>query len=186
VAVSPDSRYVYVASRQDNAVSVFRVDREGRLTSVQVVRQGHGGVRGLVGPTGLALSPLGERLFASAAGSDSVAVFERDAASGQLRFTEAVFDRESGSDGALTAPGLDGVSAVATSRDGRYLYATGQLDGALVVFLEGGEPGESGADGGGGGEPAGGGSQGGEGTRGPTVGGPGGEPAGEPAGERGR
>lgn len=44
VALSPDQQFLYVASSTDSAVTVFRRDgASGRLSFVEVVRDGEGG-----------------------------------------------------------------------------------------------------------------------------------------------
>ena len=60
--------------------------------------------------------------------SDAVAVFSRDAASGELTFVQVLKDGVGGVDG------LDWASSVTLSPDGHHVYVAGSLDNAVVVF----------------------------------------------------
>ncbi len=58
VAVAADGQFVYVAARDEDAVSIYsRNPTTGRLTLMQVLRNGSAGVQGLHQPNSLALSP---------------------------------------------------------------------------------------------------------------------------------
>src|SRR5437773_4194381 len=64
----------------------------GHLTFIEAQRQGVGGVDGLGGPRGVAVSPDGTFVYAAASFSDSLAVFRRDSVTGALTFLEGHFD----------------------------------------------------------------------------------------------
>jgi len=87
LAISPDARYIYVASQVDNAVVAF--DREmatGILSfsADKVYRNGENGIEGLNDANAIAMSPDGLRLYV--AGSDTLVVFNRNVETGQLTF----------------------------------------------------------------------------------------------------
>lgn len=129
VAVSPDSRHVYVAGRLDDAIAIFARDAAtGALTFLGLVRNAEGGVTGLDGPRALVSSPDGRSLYAAAQTSGSVSVFARDAGTGLLAFVEAEADGVAGVDGLAFA------QAVALSPDGRSLFAGGGSDDAMAEF----------------------------------------------------
>ena len=112
VVVSGDGAQVYVAGSADNAVVAFARDAATNgLTLLELERNGFGGVTGLLGPDGLALSNDGKHLYAAAAGSSSVAIFGRDndaasATFGELDFLGEVRDGVDGVDGLNLARGL--------------------------------------------------------------------------------
>jgi len=129
VAASPDRRHVYVAGSRDNALAVFAQDpATNALTFVQVVKTGIDGVSGLRGVRDVTVSPDGAHVYAAGNSDDAVAVFSRDAATGELTFIEAVKNGVGGVDG------LDGAYSVVVSPDGRNVYAAGYISDALVAF----------------------------------------------------
>jgi 6-phosphogluconolactonase (cycloisomerase 2 family) len=129
VAVSPDNKHVYVASLVDDAVTVFDRDRTtGELSLGPVYRDGVGGVDGLDRALGLALSPDGSHLYATGADDDAVAVFERDATTGDLTFLDVYKNSY------IEVDGLDDPIGITVSPDGENVYVTATADGTVVVF----------------------------------------------------
>jgi len=76
----------------------------------------------------VAVSPYGAHLYAAGYYDNAVAVFARDAATGQLTFEQVRRDGSGGVDG------LSAISALAVSPDGDNLYAAGYYDSAIAVF----------------------------------------------------
>jgi len=131
IAVSPDGASVYVAGKDEDAVAVFQRDATtGVLTFVAgaVQRDGVGGVDGLDGIDALVPSPDGSLLYAGGSDDSAVAVFRRDPTTGRLAFVGRQHD------GAGTVNGLDGLSGLAVSPDGRNVYVAGTDDDALAVL----------------------------------------------------
>jgi 6-phosphogluconolactonase (cycloisomerase 2 family) len=129
VAVSPDGKHVYVASHWDHAVVVFSRDRiTGELTFVEAQQDGVGGVDGLYVSQWVTVSPDGRHVYAAGYRDYALAVFIRNEATGKLTFVEVQRDGINGVDG------LYGVSSVAVSPDGEYVYTTAYFDGTLAVF----------------------------------------------------
>ena len=129
VTVSPDGKHVYTGSRDDNAIAVFSRDAStGELTFVEAVFDGVGVVDGLDGALGVVVSPDGSFVYAAGADDDAVAVFSRDAVTGELTFVEVHVDGVSGVDG------LDASNALTLSPGGGFLYAAGAADNAVAVF----------------------------------------------------
>ncbi|HYW78062.1 MAG TPA: beta-propeller fold lactonase family protein, partial [Thermoguttaceae bacterium] len=129
VALSPDGRHVYTAALTDDAISMFRRDlTSGRLTFVQVLKDGQGGVDGLNGAFCVTVSPDGNHVYVAGRDDDAIAVFARDSASGELIFLQVLKDGQGGVDG------LDSVRSVTVSPGGEHVYATGRNDDAVVLF----------------------------------------------------
>src|SRR3954453_21975688 len=95
VVVSPDRRFVYVASFGNHDIAIFeRNRRTGRLTQLPGRRgcghhqptapRPHRCTRGraLRGAAALALSPDGRNLYVAAAGSDALSIFARNRRTG--------------------------------------------------------------------------------------------------------
>lgn len=150
VVVSADGRSVYVSSEDKNGVSVFdRNAATGALTQKLGVAgcvtddgtDGKGGGctdgSGLSEPSGLAVSPDGRSLYVASAGSDAVAILDRDTTTGVLsqKPGSAGCVSDSGSSGACVAgSGLDDPTDVAVSADGRSVYVTSRTSSALATL----------------------------------------------------
>jgi DNA-binding beta-propeller fold protein YncE len=145
LATSPDGRNVYVATLDGNAVVIF--DRDPATGSLSqpsdpdgcVSADGTGGQCaegvGLNDPRGLAVSKDGRHLYAVATGSNSLVIFDRDAATGALAHKGAADGCFSQTEpDCAEAAGLGSAFAVAVSGDGVSVYATGTSDDAIAVF----------------------------------------------------
>ncbi len=134
VVVSGDGAQVYVAGSSDNAVVAFARDgATNELTLLELERNGFGGVTGLLGPDGLALSNDGKHLYAAAAGSSSVAIFGRDNSAASATFGELDFIGEA-RDGVDGVDGLALARALVLSPDGAHLYVVGEADNAVAAL----------------------------------------------------
>ena len=134
VLVSADGAHVYSASPVDNAVAVFeRAASSGRLNFLERRQNGVGGVSGLSGATGLAVSPDGEHLYVAGRFDNSLAVFAR-----QTDATAADFGRLSflaqNQNGVGGVTGLSGPVALTVSGDGLHVYAVGNDSNSVAVF----------------------------------------------------
>jgi DNA-binding beta-propeller fold protein YncE len=145
VAISPNDESVYVTSLFSNSVTSFT-----RTTGSTPVAQKPGTAgcliflraagcsfgRALKAPEGIAVSADGTSVYAAAFYSDALAVLDRGRSSGAVA-------QKPGSAGCLapkSVPGctraraLQGVSSVAVSLDGRYVYAAAAESDAVDVF----------------------------------------------------
>ncbi|MEH2377112.1 beta-propeller fold lactonase family protein [Nostoc sp.] len=129
VTVSPDGKFLYAAGTTDSAVGVFARNVEtGKLSFVEVQKDGTNGIDGLGGANSLTVSPDGKFLYAAGYDDSAVAVFTRNAETGKLSFVEVQKDGTNGVDG------LAGAESVTVSPDGKFLYANGINDSAVAVF----------------------------------------------------
>ncbi len=120
-ASSPDGRHLYVTGNQ--ALSLFeRNPTTGTLSYSKTYAQGDDGIRGLQLPRAVVVSPDGRHVYVASRtepwNEDSLAVFERDVASGDLSFLEAVSYEEDSRDA------FNFNLTLAISHDGRHVYAT--------------------------------------------------------------
>jgi poly(3-hydroxybutyrate) depolymerase/6-phosphogluconolactonase (cycloisomerase 2 family) len=123
MVVSPDGAHVYVASLHGPITAFARDSVTGRLTFLQVERDGLPSPHSTT--EGLAISPDGAHVYAGGFGPDNdVAVFARDAATGRLTPVEAV------------STGLAPTVALVVSPDGAQVYAAGNT--ADLVNVTGG------------------------------------------------
>jgi DNA-binding beta-propeller fold protein YncE len=132
ITISPDGKHVYVASIEDAVVVFSRNPTLGTLTFVDRYKDGVGGVNGLEDLSAITISADGNFVYTAAETEDSVAVFARNATTGELTFVE--YER----DGVSGVSGIRGASGLALSPDGTSLYVTGRLDNAVALFSRNG------------------------------------------------
>ena len=99
IATSPDGLNIYVASISDQ-LAIFRRDPEsGKLTFLEVHRDGENGVDGLDYALSVTVSPGGRQVFVVGHGSRAIAVFEREPKQGRVKFQTAIKDEVGDVDG---------------------------------------------------------------------------------------
>lgn len=129
VEVSPDGDHVYVTGYWDDAVVVFNRDRiTGELTHVETEWNGVGGIDGLDGARGVAISPYGDHVYIAAYSDDAVVLFNRRVAADEVTFVEMKKDGVDGVDGLYWA------NEIAISPDGDHVYVAAYQDDAVAVF----------------------------------------------------
>jgi DNA-binding beta-propeller fold protein YncE len=151
VVVSPDGRYVYVASFGNHAIAIFARNRRtgdltqlpGRRACVRHTREGTRpprlcmAARALGGPAALALSPGGANLYVAAAGSDALSVFARNRRTGGLRQLAGgagCFSQRPGG-GCTPVRAMNEPTSVVVSPDGERVYVAGRrFPSAVAIF----------------------------------------------------
>lgn len=122
VAVTPDSRYVYVAHTVSGALQGFRMHGDGTLDPLANARLDPG--QPIVGAV---VSPDGRWLFATVGSVTNAVRTYAIAPSGALSFV-----------GSVTIPGAtSGLSIPAVSHDGRFLFAPSFIGGTMDSFAIG-------------------------------------------------
>jgi DNA-binding beta-propeller fold protein YncE len=144
VAVAPDGDGVYVTSLFSNSVTSFDrsassgglSQKEGTAACLIFLRSaGCSFGRAMVAPEGLALSADGRNAYAAAFKSGAIAVLNRGKAGGVAQKPGAAGCQAPPSlHGCTRARALRGVSSIALSPDGRYLYSTSFVSDAVDVF----------------------------------------------------
>lgn len=139
IALSPDGRHIYTASRYDSAVAVFdRDEASGQLLFKQVLKQGGESGRpgvaidGLQNASSLVVSPDGNSVYVASKLSSAVTTFRRDITSGELVWYQTIksdmLDMCNGVDGLYIA------SSVAISPDSANVYVASANDASIAVF----------------------------------------------------
>ncbi|MEM9449332.1 MAG: DUF4347 domain-containing protein [Cyanobacteria bacterium P01_E01_bin.6] len=121
VVASPDGKQLFLAGRS-GGIGVFDRDVSGNVTFKEFLSNGS-----LTNTESVAVSPDGTQVFAK--DSDSLVVFDRDAAFGTVTFRASFQDGQDG------VEGLSGsFDSVMVSPDGSYVFVAGKSDNSLAVF----------------------------------------------------
>jgi DNA-binding beta-propeller fold protein YncE len=149
VAVSPDSKSVYVASPRSNSIAhFFRSGPQGQIYYDGCwASRGEGGCvdlpgQPLDGASGLAVSPDGSSVYVASWGSDSVAHFHSTGPQGQLTYDGCLASDDA--PGCADVPGtpLNGPHGVAVTPDGTAVYVSGLASDSLARFARDGGTGQ--------------------------------------------
>ncbi len=126
--VSPDGKHVYVTGADEDKLAIFTRDpSDGRLTFDSVVQNSVNGVLGMDDPSSITVSQDGLHVYVTSFAGDAVTVFDRNATTGALAFTQVLNDN-------VDTDGLDGARCSTLSPDGAYLYVTSTDDDSVVAF----------------------------------------------------
>jgi DNA-binding beta-propeller fold protein YncE len=162
VVVSPDGRFVYVASYSSNAIAIFARNRRtghirqlpGRRGCIRHTVNTRArlcqAARALGGPAALALSPGGANLYVASAGSDALSAFARNRRTGALRQLDGsagCFSQREGG-GCTPVRAMNEPTSIAVSANGRRVYVTGRrFPSAVAIFTRAGNGSLTQADG---------------------------------------
>jgi 6-phosphogluconolactonase (cycloisomerase 2 family) len=154
VTLSPDGKTLYVVSSTRNAVTIYSRDTtSGDLTPLAapggcLTRDGGSGCEtgvAMIAPVSITVGPDGDTAYVAGERSDSIAIFDRDPATGELT-------QKAGTAGCISNTGfsdpmqtgtlgacqddtaMDGIDSVAILPDGSALYATAQNSSGVDVF----------------------------------------------------
>lgn len=129
IALSGDERFVYVAARDADSITVFaRNAGNGQLTFLARYSDGVLGLDGIGGVQRLLLAPGGGFLYAAGTADDAIAVFAVNPASGLLTLASSVRQSQPGMDG------LNGVRDLAWSAGATHLFAIALDNQSIVAF----------------------------------------------------
>jgi DNA-binding beta-propeller fold protein YncE len=145
VATSPGSEAVYVTSLFSNSITAFSpnttsrglVQKEGTAGCVVWLRSvGCGFGLALQAPEGLVVSPDGTSLYAAAFVTGALDVFDRNPETGNIAQKPGTAGCQAARSvaGCTPARALKGVSSIAVSGDGRFVYSTSFGSNAVDIF----------------------------------------------------
>ena len=138
VSLSPDEKFVYVASASSGAVAVFSRDAAtGALTELSCVSdtgsdgQCTDGVA-LAGARGLVLPADGKNVYVTSSSGSAVIVLNRDADTGALTPAGCLLADAPAGGPCVSVRSLEGAASGALSGDGRTLYVAAPGESTLV------------------------------------------------------
>lgn len=132
VKISPDGDFVYVASLRDDAIAVFRRDKNNGLLSFEGAyfngEEGTVGVRGIMGANSIEITSDGKYLYTTCPVGDEIQVFERNISSGALTYVETIRNGEKG------VNNIEFPVGITLSPDENYIYVANRDSDNLMVF----------------------------------------------------
>ena len=143
LVVTPDGRFLYVASVLGDSVAIFQRNlKTGALTETGCVAEALAGCskgKGMRGAIYPVVSPDGHNLYLASGTSNSgtsnaVAVFNRDGSTGALTELGCLTDAKSSDPDCVKTAGLNGASSLAVSADGRNVYVSATGSSAVTAF----------------------------------------------------
>lgn len=144
IALSPDGKSLYATSLLTNSVTSFNRSSNGLLAqrtgiSGCIVNLGAANCRfgrAMAAPEGLVVSPDGRNIYVAAFGAGAIDVLDRNAATGEITQKgrrDTCVAAHSGAD-CTAGRAMKGVSSIAVSPDGRFVYSTSFRSNAVDIF----------------------------------------------------
>lgn len=136
ITVSPDGRFIYVATTAGDSVVIFYRDSDGFMGYEDTLTD----ATNLDGAQKVAVSPDGANLYVTSFSSSSngrIATYQRDAQTGALTLLQVRFEGQligSCSPFCFFLDGLAGAFDVVVSQDGRYVYTANLHDSTVARF----------------------------------------------------
>lgn len=127
VIVSRDGKNVYVGARMDHTVLVFSRAGNGKLTLIQTLTEGDGGVIGIDGARYILESFEGNVVYVAGTVHSTIAVLARNPATGELSQIQVLINH-------VNAIDINTPTGLVESFDHQHLFVTGFGSFALTSF----------------------------------------------------
>jgi DNA-binding beta-propeller fold protein YncE len=142
VALSRDNKQAYVTDLLSNSVTSFNRSSTGALAQKQYTTGclvflsavGCSFGRAMSEPEGVDVSPDGRNVYIAAFGTGAIDVLSRNRATGRVLQKPGRTGCVGRSEGCKSARATRGMSSIAISPDGRFVYATSFSSNAIDVF----------------------------------------------------
>jgi 6-phosphogluconolactonase (cycloisomerase 2 family) len=140
LVVSPDGGNLFAAAEGGGAISSFAINpNDGSLGFAGCDGAGScspiGNGNAANGPSALAISPSGGRLYSAAAAGNAIGIFARSLSADPLGFLGCISADGAGPCGnAANGAAFNAPSALAVSPDGRHLYGTARNGNAVALL----------------------------------------------------
>ncbi|MBV8199721.1 MAG: beta-propeller fold lactonase family protein, partial [Acidobacteria bacterium] len=127
VAVSGDGKNVYVGGRLDHTVLVYSRAGNGKLTLVQTLTEGTGGIIGIDAARFILVSFEGNVVYVAGLVHSTIAVLARNPGTGELSQIGVLINH-------VNATDINGPTGLVESFDHQHLFVTGFGSFALTSF----------------------------------------------------
>ncbi|MGJ8662319.1 MAG: beta-propeller fold lactonase family protein, partial [Marinicella sp.] len=123
IAISPDSRQLYVVSNIDDAITTWTIDANtGLVTYAGALIDGISGVNGLGGAVDVLVASDGLHIYVAGKADNAIAIFNRDIGSGLLNYNSFLTGVE----------GLSGINALVQA--GEYIVVASETNQSVATF----------------------------------------------------
>lgn len=129
VIITPNDSQVIVAGFNENAITIFNRDAKGELGHSQTLINGQDGIKNMIAPQGLAMSPQGNYLYVACGAGNALVVFAKDK-QGRYSYIQSI----SNSDDDVS--GFGGAGYVTTSPNGKRVYVASESDKTVVSLAK--------------------------------------------------
>jgi 6-phosphogluconolactonase (cycloisomerase 2 family) len=128
VIITPDNDQVIAAGFNENAITIFNRNTNGVLKYSQTLLNGKEGVKNMIAPQGLTVSPDGNYLYAACGGGNAIIVFAKND-QGRYSYIQSISNSDDVS-------GLGGAGYITTSPDGTHVFVASEADNAVVTLAK--------------------------------------------------
>ncbi len=129
VIITPNNYQVIVAGFNENAITIFNRNTNGILGHSQTLRNGKDGVKNMIAPQGLAMSPDGKYLYSACGGGNAIVVFAKND-QGRYSYIQSISNSDD------NVSGLGGAGYITTSPNGSRVFVASESDNAVVTLAK--------------------------------------------------
>lgn len=127
IAITADNSQLFVASVASNAVSIFDINKSGNVVFNHAIRDSDDTEYGLGGSVSVIITPNNSQVIVAGFNENAITIFNRNV-NGVLGHSQTLINGKDGVKNMIAPQGL------ATSPDGKYLYAACGGGNAIIVF----------------------------------------------------
>jgi len=127
IAITTDNSQLFIASVASNAVTIFDIDTKGDVVFNHVIRDSDDNEYGLGGAVNVTITPNDSQVMIAGYNENAITIFNRNT-TGVLKHSQTLINGKEGVKNMISPQGL------ATSPDGKYLYAACGEGNAIIVF----------------------------------------------------
>jgi len=127
VVITPNNSQVIVAGFNENAITIFNRNTNGTLEHSQTLINGKDGIKNMIAPQGLAMSPDGKYLYSACGGGNAIVVFAKNDQD-KYSYIQSISNSDE------NVSGLGGAGYITTSPNGSRVFVASESDNAVVTL----------------------------------------------------